>query len=396
MSNRPAGDPIVFASEDTFPDHTALAGQPNKVRPPDSIIARGAYPDRKMPVGWFNYVLHDVSARVAYLDLLDLLNFDEVDSSLVADSVSLATETCVCWDPFARVFWMVEGTTGMRVYYSPDGKAWTEDTTLAGTPAEGESIAYDTDTCFVLALERTTGVGHLKNQSNAWSELGGLMSNMTVRGIVANPYAPSVPFIIFGQDSANNRPKVYTCTVSGTPAATKRDLQNEASMNTSIRWVACAPDRVVCMGVNGRVWYFVGAGDGTWLESNGAAELLANPVGMSYDEVNRMFWAIDNDGTIVISRDAISWVQPDSATSFDFEVSGGVTSFNGIWICRAQIDNPPAASLAGQRMLVSTDFGVTWQDIPCPVTWTALCSEAGRKLLAIGTDGKTSRAKRTR
>ncbi|MBL9026004.1 MAG: hypothetical protein JNL21_27670 [Myxococcales bacterium] len=396
MANRPAGDPIVWARESTYPDGPH-AGTPTKTRAPQAVIDRGAYVDRKMPAPWLNDAFHDVTGRVAYLDLFDLLNFDAPDASLVSESVSLATDTCVTWDPKARVFWLVEGTTGLRVFYSADGRTWAEDSSLAGTPAEGESIACEPRSGIVLACERTTGNAHKKDTTNTWSEHNALMSNMVVRGVVPQPYAATEGlFLVFGQDSSNNRPKLYTATTVGTPAATKRDLQNESSISTSIRWIGVAPDRVACMGTDGRAWYHVGFGDGTWLQANGGEEILENAVGMSYDEVNDVFWAIDNDGTMKTSKDGVSWVEPDYGGTFEFEVAGGCLSFNGVWICRGQITNPPAASLAGPRVLFSTNMGLTWQDVGCPVNWLTLCSEAGRKLLAIATDGTTSRTKRTR
>lgn len=392
MGNRPAGDPVLWAeANDTFPDGPKV-GQVTKLMPSQGIIDRGFYPDRKVPAKWMNAVLNDVTVRAAYLDLVDILNWDAPDTSL---TVTCATETFICWDSFARVWWMVEGTTGLKVYYSADGKAWTEDTTLAGTPAEGESIAFDTETTNVFVCERTTGNMHKKNSSNVWSEHNAVMSNMIVHGIVHNPYAATtVPFLIFGQDSSNNRPKMYSCTA--TPTATKRDLTNEASFNTQVKWVAVAPDRVVCMAANGRAWYHVGAGDGTWLQAEAGAAVLTTPVGLSYDEVNDVFWCIDNDGTVKTSVDGISWASPSSDTDFTFECNGGCISFNGIWIAHAGITIPAAAALGGERMIYSTNLGVTFQEIPTPVSWQGIFSENGRKLLAMASNGDSIRTLRTR
>lgn len=395
MGNRPAGDPILWAeADDTYPDGPNV-GENTKEKPSQGIIDRGFYPDRRAPAKWMNAVLNDVTVRAAYLDLVDILNWDAPDTSLTA---TCATETFVCWDSFARVWWMVEGGAGLKVYYSPDGRTWTEDTGLAGTPAEGESIAYDTDTCFVLVCEKTTGNMHLKNQSNTWSEHNAIMSNMTVHGIVHNPHqAATVPFLVFGQDSSNNRPKMYSCVVPlGTPAATKRDLTNEASFNTQVKWVACAPDRVVCMAADGHAWYHVGDGAGTWLQSDGGSAVLTTPVGLSYDEVNEVFWCIDNDSTVKTSVDGITWTTADVGSSFTFECNGGCISFNGIWIAHAGITIPAAAALGGERMIYSTDLGVTWEEIPCPVSWQGIFSEDGRKLLAMATNGDSIRTLRTR
>lgn len=394
MGNRPAGDPVLWAeADDTYPDGPR-AGQLTKVMPSQGFIDRGFYPDRKVPAKWLNAVLNDVTLRAAYLDLVDILNWDAIDTSL---TVTCATETFCTWDPKARVWWMVEGTTGLKVYYSADGKAWTEDTTLAGTPAEGESIACEPRSGFVLVCERSTGNAHRKDSTNTWSEHNALMSNMVVHGAVANKYPVTEGFfLVFGQDSSNNRPKMYTVTSVGTPAATKRDLTNEASYNTQIKWVAVAPDRVVCMGTNGRIWYHVGSGDGTWLQAEGGAAVLTNPQGLSYDEVNGVFWCIDNDSSVKTSQDGISWVSPDANTPFSFECNGGCISFNGIWICHGGITIPAAASLAGERTLISTDMGVTWEDSPCPIAWAGIFSEDGRKLLAMATNGDSTRTLRTR
>lgn len=392
MGNRPAGDPHLWAEADDTFSSGAYSGQPNKVVPSQGIIDRGFYPDRDLPAGWLNAILNDVTVRAAYLDLVDILNWDAVDTSLTA---TCATETFVCWDSFARVWWMVEGGAGLKVYYSPDGRTWTEDTTLAGTPADGECIAFDTETTFVFVCEKSTGNMHKKNSSNVWSEHNAVMSNMTVHGMVHNPYAATtVPLLIFGQDSSNNRPKMYSCTA--TPTATKRDLTNEASFNTQVKWVACSPDRVVCMAADGHTWYHVGSGDGTWLQAEGGSAVLTTPVGLSYDAVNDVFWCIDNDSTVKTSVDGITWTTADANTPFSFECNGRCISFNGIWIAHAGITIPAAAALGGERMIYSTDLGVTWEEIPCPVSWQGIFSEDGRKLLAMATNGDSIRTLRTR
>lgn len=399
MSGRPAGDPMLWGTDETWADGPH-AGELTKERPSDDVIARGVQPDTKIPASWFNYTMNDVTRRAAYLDLFDVLNFDAPDDALALTS-GVKTSTAMIWHPYARAYVVVQDDSGdMVVSYSPDAKAWTE-VTIPGSPAEGCSLAMSAYTGTIFAPEQTTGTVHrLDSPSLAYISSSTLLPNTIVRGCKPGP-TEAIAILVYGRDSVTDRPKLWAVTESGGLSATEMILAQTDIVDDDIIDVAWSPTRLVALSNAGRIYVRIAPnpGDDLWFgyvsggaspDPSGGTVLTNSPQGISYDEVNGIFWMASNQGEIWTSLDGTSWTP--APTIEGVEISGSIFTHNGVWFLRGAF----TAGHGGDRLFHSTDRAATWRDSPLPLTWASVCSEAGRRLVMIDGDGKTSRSRRVR
>jgi len=355
MTARPLDPPIVFATDDNFPAGSdPWSGSPAKVRPTDGILARGFLPNKRLPAAWANSVLHDVSARTARADLLEVLNWSARATGMSSPPANVSR--CAVYDEPMGVVWALRPDGVSR---SEDGFFWTDDTSFPGSPTDLKAIAHKgTQTIVVEEGGEYSCVG---GAWNVGKNLIAALNDMTITGVVANSDANITAggdvFYAYGQDIGGT-PKVV-----GLPANVSRTLGGTLP-TSAIYWVIPVDGFVLAVDLVGRMWTHP-TGAGSWTRGTTEPLLSANVASVAFDDRRGLVVLLTADGECWTSEDGLLWTQRTSlGANVDLSVAwvDGI-SWDGVWIVTGKdLDRP----LGDRRLFVSTDSGVTWSQYPAP------------------------------
>lgn len=397
--SRPSGLPPIWSSNANYPAGSdSWSGTPTKVDPGTSKTAQGFVPGERVPAQWINSFWNKESAFIAYLDMIDALNWTPRIQIKSGVTMNLGANHLV-WDTYRDMIWAVGGAG--QVLFSYDGADWIDDSAnMPGGTGDLTGIAWDTNNDCGIITSGTSVAGKLYYTGgsvlglHAWSSV-----NVTGCSGIYGVRWDDVEevFLFWGVDNSGN-PALWSATAGAPPSYTLITLPSAGTVTGQARLVATGGSRTVVLARHSGTgtWYaWDGPGQTGPYVYRGAVTFLSAPVALTYNWTEALFMVTCASGHSYVSSDGISWVLQSVAAPF---TAYALTSRGGLWIAGATLSSyGPETNV--RRTLVSGNSGKNWSYLPQPVgygkTFGAVAA-TGDRFLWVSSDGYFSQTLRTR
>lgn len=352
---RPIGLEPSWANDENANDPgKAWDGQPLKVEPGAGKRDDGWLPEEDVAAQHKNHILHNLGQWIQYLSDIQIQNWP-YSNNIPDDGSGGRYGTGLAYDNgsdnwFATGEGGVAGTLGG--YESEYGGVWFANNTVSFGGANLEYVFSKPDTDApthggAYLVCPFAGNVYIRTSVNTWNQYALPGSGFASGGgIWCTPHQ----LILVGGVEVGP-PRIWT-SGSAAPAFTSAGITN--SQNGTVRDFAfSAAGTVLAVGE--------GANADTWTSTDGLTWTLRpttipEPAACAYSEELGVWMIVCQGGECYTSFDAIAWTQVAALGTAQFllrclEVAGS------LWV---------AVDDFGQKLLISTDAGVTWKYVAIP------------------------------
>lgn len=403
ISSRPAGDPPQFATDDTFSSGT-FVGLPNKVRPSDGQLQQGHIPGERPAAEHANYIEHDILARLAHYDLLEL-TFPEPapDTGLIDSGAGVATpgntageiaKAAIAYAPCEKLVFANNGDTLFESY--DGGYTWQIAVTVATITWAGVAAGVEsTGAIYTGPAVRFVSEG----DGNVWNPASVAPTGVSsLEMMVFDPY--SSKYLIGGTRAfSGGVAGVWTYDETGSDGdadAMAAGTQHPASPQADpISYIAAGPTYNLYAsysgGLHSRLWRAA--------KADATATTMSPPGSHPTNEVRDLLWDPIHEWFLYISAVGNIWISPTGADGTWLHrvtdlggATGGIPN-NAEFLPRSACvrGSVITAMITGagpgtQSFLgVSRDGGINWQWLPDPVArHTATSTADGSRCRLVG------------
>jgi hypothetical protein len=376
---RPKGKARVWASDAVYPaGANTWNGNANKSDPGNTATAQGYQPARQPPAQELNHVWNDATARIAYLDLIDCLNW----SAPVSDGIYVIGpgQGQLCWDSYARRAWAVGLDSASRgdVWFSFNGLNWSIETIGIGINPSFASVASDpTDGSVWIASDSAPKLYFLSDPVGTWVVY--TISATSFELVAWDDYEAGL--VLMGKTAAGH-PGIWTGLG---PTPTAATVGNAASYTGSMRLAAFGPGLKLAIGTTpglaGEHLWTSAVLAGPWTDRGLVTVAVYPGIGtvfraMAYGPADGVFMIVlggSTGDTVHTSSDGVSWAHRYTSNAWVFF---SLVAQGGIWVAQIKDGN----NVYGQAL--SVDGGVSWTQVP----WSYSQSEVPAGLVVL--DGR--------